>query len=54
MDDKDVQPPSPKSGVQEPAGISFDFEDMIATAVAAVTFKKPRKRRIITGRRDPY
>jgi hypothetical protein len=54
MDEKDVPPSSPKSGVEEPAVIAFDFEDMIATAVAAVTLKKPRKRRIISGRRDPY
>jgi hypothetical protein len=46
-------PPSPKSGVQEPAGIAFDFEDLIAAAVVAITRKRTRKRRIIT-RRDPY
>jgi len=45
--------PLPKSGVQEPTGIAFDFEDLLAAAVAAVTRKRPRKRRIIT-RRDPY
>ncbi len=54
MDEKDVPPPSLKSGVEEPAEIAFDFEDMIATAVAAVSLKKPRKRRIISRRRDPY
>jgi hypothetical protein len=54
MDEKDLPPPSPKSGEHELAGIAFDFEDIIATAVAAVTLKKPRKRRIISGRRDPY
>ena len=40
MDEKAVPPPSLKSGVEEPAEIAFDFEDMIATAVAAVTLKK--------------
>jgi hypothetical protein len=54
MAEKKVSPPpSPKSGVQEPAGIAFDFEDLIVAAVAAVTLKRARKRRIIT-RRDPY
>jgi hypothetical protein len=45
-------PPSTKTRVQEPVGIAFDFENLIAAAVAAVTLKRPRKRRIAT-RRDP-
>jgi len=44
MAEKKVSPPPlPKTGVQEPAEIAFDFEDLIAAAVAAITHRRTSK-----------
>jgi hypothetical protein len=51
---KITTPPSPKADAQEPAEIAFDFENLIAAAVAAVILKKSRKRRIIVTGRDSH
>ena len=48
---KNSSSPPRKRGAQKPAAIDFDFERLIAAAVASITLKRPRKRKT-TYRRD--
>lgn len=50
MAGKNKAPSSQKDNEKRPAGIPFDFEDLIAAAVAVVAIKRPRKRKL---RRHP-
>jgi hypothetical protein len=43
--------PPPPAGGQQPAGIRFDLEDLLAAAITSVLIKRPRNRRK-TARRD--
>jgi hypothetical protein len=47
---KNSSSPPPKRGAQKPAAIHFDFEHLIAAAVASITLKRPRKRKTIYRR----
>jgi hypothetical protein len=49
MAGKNKAPPSRKDDEKKPAGISFDFEDLIAAAVSVVVLKRPRKRKPFIG-----
>jgi hypothetical protein len=48
---KNSSSPPPKRGTQKPAPIDFDFERLIAAAIASITLKRPWKRKTI-NRRD--
>jgi hypothetical protein len=42
--------PLPKRGAQKPEAVDFDFEHLIAAAVASITLKRPPKRKTIYRR----
>jgi hypothetical protein len=41
---------SPKRNEQKPASINFDFENLLAAAIASVIIKRPKKRRFTSRR----
>jgi hypothetical protein len=43
---------SPKRDEPKSAGVDLDFEDLLATAIASVIIKRPKKRKL-TFRRRP-
>jgi hypothetical protein len=47
---KNSLPPPPPGG-QQPSGIRFDLEDLLAAAITSVVIKRPRNRRK-TAKRD--
>ena len=42
--------PPPPPGAQQPTGIRFDLEDLLAAAITSVVIKRPRNRK--TTKRD--
>ena len=49
MPKKDPAPPLPKGENRNRAAMPFELEDLIAAAVAAVTFRRPWRRRNTAG-----
>jgi hypothetical protein len=53
MAEKDSASLETQHDEQDPPEMAFDFEDLLAAAVAVVTLKRPRKRKTF-NRRDAY